>query len=199
MCLGYVDLVTLSVGIADDTGKTGETTRACLRGAQTGVTKQCSAIGRMRAVGNTDGGGDHADKTQHCIDRAGRQRRFFLGLEEGGGAERCIIVYIDCYCRVGSRQICVQGAGDKGKVVSAAFKTGRELRGDRGNWPQTAYDEWWDDVRRRHSVTEIIRQGEIRRVITPTAGRNDVVRRQCKARIWADYKESTYRSRVTKQ
>ena len=62
MCLGYVDLVTLSVGVTDDAVVAGKTTRASLWGAQTGVTKQCGAIGRMRAVGDTDRGGDHADK-----------------------------------------------------------------------------------------------------------------------------------------
>ena len=62
MRFGYVDLVTLGVGVTDDAFIAVETTRACLWGAQTGVTKQCSAIGRMRAVGDTDRGGDHADK-----------------------------------------------------------------------------------------------------------------------------------------
>ena len=55
--------MTLSVGVTDDADIAGEATRACLRGAQAGVTKQSGAIGRMRAVGNTDGGGDHADET----------------------------------------------------------------------------------------------------------------------------------------
>ena len=63
MRFSYVDLVTLSVGVADDAGVAVETTRASLWGAQTVVTKQCGAIGRMRAVGNTDGGGDYTDKT----------------------------------------------------------------------------------------------------------------------------------------
>ena len=189
--------MTLSVGVTDDADIAGEATRACLRGAQAGVTKQSGAIGRMRAVGNTDGGGDHADETQHRVDRAGRQRRSLLGLKEGGGTERCIVVHIDCYGRVSSRQIDVEGAGDQSKVVSATFKTCGKLPRDRGNGPQTADDEWWDEVRCRSRIIEIISQREISRVVTPTAGRNDIVRRQCKARMRADYEESTYKSMVT--
>ena len=100
-------------------------------------------------------------------------------------------MHIDCYGRVGSRQVDVKGAGDENNVVSAAFKTCRELRGDRGNGPQTADDQWWDEVRCRSRIIEIISQREISRVVTPTAGRNDIVRRQCKARMRADDKEST--------
>ena len=40
MRFGYVDLVTLSVGVADDAGVAVETPRASLWGAQTVVTKQ---------------------------------------------------------------------------------------------------------------------------------------------------------------
>ena len=105
-------------------------------------------------------------------------------------------MHIDCYGRVGSRQVDVKGAGDENNVVSAAFKTCRELRGDRGNGPQTADDEWWDEVRRCNSITEIIGQREICWIIVPTAGRYDIVRRQCKARMRADDKESTCRSMV---
>ena len=61
MSFGNVDLVTLSIGVADDTGVAVETARASLRGAQARITKQCSAIGRMRAVGNADGGRHHTD------------------------------------------------------------------------------------------------------------------------------------------
>ena len=105
-------------------------------------------------------------------------------------------MHIDCYGRVSSRQIDVEGAGDQSKVVSATFKTCGKLPRDRGNGPQTADDEWWDEVRCRSRIIEIISQREISRVVTPTAGRDDIVRRQRKARMRADYEESTYKSVV---